>query len=180
VDKKQIILNNKIESIFHQYYSPLCNYATKIISDSTIAEDIVQDLFVQLWENEKLESIENTERFLLRATKYKCIDYLRTKRINSEIPIENLPEIIYTENKEINEEDIEPLFYYYTSKLPPKTREIFLLSRKSGLTYKEIANDLNISVKTVENQMSRALRIMRDLLKDNELLIFIMGLNFFK
>jgi RNA polymerase sigma-70 factor (ECF subfamily) len=173
-------VKTEIQNLFNQFYSPLCNYATKIISDSTIAEDIVQDLFVQLWENEKLEKIKNTERFLLRATKYKCIDYLRTKRINSEIPIENLPEIIYTENKEINEEDIEPLFYYYTSKLPPKTREIFLLSRKSGLTYKEIANDLNISVKTVENQMSRALRIMRDLLKDNELLIFIMGLNFFK
>ena len=173
-------MKTEIQNLFNQYYSPLCNYATKIISDSTIAEDIVQDLFVQLWENEKLENIENTERFLLRATKYKCIDYLRTKRINIEISLENLPEIIYTEDKDINEEDIEPLLYYYTSKLPPKTREVFLLSRKSGLTYKEIANDLNISVKTVENQMSRALRIMRELLKDNELLIFIMGLNFFK
>jgi len=173
-------VKTEIKNLFNQYYSPLCNYATKIISDSTIAEDIVQDLFVQLWENEKLEKIENTERFLLRATKYKCIDYLRTKRINIEISLENLPEIIYTEDKDINEEDIEPLLHYYTSKLPPKTREVFLLSRKSGLTYKEIANDLNISVKTVENQMSRALRIMRELLKDNELLIFIMGLNFFK
>ncbi len=173
-------MNNKIENIFHQYYSPLCNYATKIISDNTIAEDIVQDLFIQLWENKKLENIENTERFLLRSTKYKCIDYLRTKRIDNEISLENLPEIIYTEDNDINEEDIEPLLQYYTSKLPPKTREVFLLSRKSGLTYKEIANDLNISVKTVENQMSRALRIMRELLKDNELLIFILGLNFFK
>jgi RNA polymerase sigma-70 factor (ECF subfamily) len=173
-------VKTEIQNLFNQYYSPLCNYATKIISDSTIAEDIVQDLFIQLWENEKLENIENTERFLLRATKYKCIDYLRTKRINIEISLENLPEIIYTKDKDINEEDIEPLLHYYTSKLPPKTREVFLLSRKSGLTYKEIANDLNISVKTVENQMSRALRIMRELLKDNELLIFIMGLNFFK
>jgi RNA polymerase sigma-70 factor (ECF subfamily) len=173
-------VKTEIQNLFNQFYSPLCNYATKIISDSTIAEDIVQDLFVQLWENEKLENIENTERFLLRATKYKCIDYLRTKRINIEISLENLPEIIYTKDKDINEEDIEPLLHYYTSKLPPKTREVFLLSRKSGLTYKEIANDLNISVKTVENQMSRALRIMRELLKDNELLIFIMGLNFFK
>jgi len=173
-------VKTEIQNLFNQYYSPLCNYATKIISDSTIAEDIVQDIFVQLWENEKLNNIENTERFLLRATKYKCIDYLRTKRINIEISLENLPEIIYTEDKDINEEDIEPLLYYYTSKLPPKTREVFLLSRKSGLTYKEIANDLNISVKTVENQMSRALRIMRELLKDNELLIFILGLNFFK
>jgi RNA polymerase sigma-70 factor (ECF subfamily) len=173
-------VKTEIQNLFNQYYSPLCNYATKIISDSTIAEDIVQDLFIQLWENEKLENIENTERFLLRATKYKCIDYLRTKRINIEISLENLPEIIYTKDKDINEEDIEPLLHYYTSKLPPKTREVFLLSRKSGLTYKEIANDLNISVKTVENQMSRALRIMRELLKDNELLIFILGLNFFR
>ena len=173
-------MNNKIENIFHQYYSPLCNYATKIISDNTIAEDIVQGLFIQLWENKKLETIENIERFLLRATKYKCIDYLRTKRISIEISLENLPDIIYTENNHIQEEDIEPLLYYYTSKLPPKTREVFLLSRKSGLTYKEIANDLNLSIKTVENQMSRALRIMRELLKDNDLLIFVLGLNFFK
>ena len=144
-----------------------------------MAEDIVQNLFIQLWENKKLDNIENPERFLLRATKYKCIDYLRTKKTNKEISLAELPDDLLTETNQLSEEDIEPLLYYFTAKLPPKTREVFLLSRKSGLTYKEIAAELDISVKTVENQMSRALRMMKELLKKSEFLALLMYLGSF-
>jgi len=161
------------EQIFQQFYSPLCNYATKIIRDDIISEDIVQQLFIQLWENGKLMDANNTERYLLRATKFKCIDYLRSiKNKNISLP-EELPDLIQTENSELLEEDIEPLLHYYASKLPPKTREVFLLSRKSGLTYKQIAEEMDISIKTVENQMGRALRKMRELLKEQEYLAFL-------
>ena len=141
-----------------------------------LSEDIVQNLFIQLWENNKLEGVDNYERFLLRATKYKCIDYLRTKRIENDIPIDNLPDVLESDDNKLLEEDIEPLLHYFTAKLPPKTREVFLLSRKSGLTYKEIAAEMDISVKTVENQMSRALRLMKELLKESDLLILLMYL----
>ena len=170
----------KIEEIFHEFYSPLCNYAEKIIADNNMAEDIVQNLFIQLWENKKLDDIENPERFLMRATKYKCIDFLRTKKPDNEILFDNLPDDLLTETNQLSEEDIEPLLYYFTAKLPPKTREVFLLSRKSGLTYKEIALELDISVKTVENQMSRALRIMKELLKESGFLILILYLKLLK
>ena len=157
-------LKTELENIFHQYYSPLCNYAVKIIADNAMAEDIVQNLFIQLWENNKLKDIKNPEHFLLRAVKYKCIDYLRTKKTKNEIPLENLDDIISTPENELAEEDIEPLFYYFTAKLPAKTREVFLLSRRAGLSYKEIAEEMDISVKTVENQMGRALRKMKGIL----------------
>jgi RNA polymerase sigma-70 factor (ECF subfamily) len=170
-------LKTELENIFHQYYSPLCNYALKIIMDDAMSEDIVQHLFIQLWENNKLSDIKNPEHFLLRAVKFKCIDYLRTKKTKNEIPLENLEDIISTPENELAEEDIEPLFYYFTSKLPAKTREVFLLSRKSGLSYKEIAEEMDISVKTVENQMGRALRKMKEMLKEQKYLTLLLFLN---
>ncbi len=160
-----------LEKIFHKHYTPLCNYAAKIINDDVAAEDIVQSLFIQLYEKDKLANIENIERYLLRSTKFKCIDHLRILEKTRNIPLHENIYILHTDRHEITEEDIEPLFHYYAAKLPPKTQKVFLLSRKSKLTYKEIAAELNISVKTVENQMSRAIRKMKDLLKDNPLLL---------
>lgn len=166
-----------IENIFHQFYSPLCNYASKIVNDDFIAEDIVQSLFIQLYEKDRWNTIDNIESYLLRSVKFKCIDQLRkTKRTKTIAANELVNEVVY-DQYEITEEDIEPLFHYYTSKLPPKTREVFLLSRTSKLTYKEIADELNISVKTVENQMSRALKILKDLLKNNPVLFMIIFSN---
>ncbi|MCK5137377.1 MAG: RNA polymerase sigma-70 factor [Bacteroidales bacterium] len=155
-------MKTELEKVFHQYYSPLCNYASKIVADDFMAEDIVQNLFIQLWENNKLRDAKNIEHFLLRAVKYRCIDYLRTKKAKNEVSFESIHDKRITSENEITEEDIEPLFYYFTAKLPTKTREVFLLSRKSGLLYKEIAIEMGISVKTVENQMGRALRIMKE------------------
>ena len=169
-------MQTEIKKIFDEYYSPLCNYAAKILADEDLAEDIVQSLFIQLWEKDKITNIKNYQHFLLRATKYKCIDYLRTKRIESNIKIEDISDIIKTEYHQIQEEDIEPLLHYFASKLPPKTREVFLLSRKSKLTYREIAEELNLSIKTVENQMGRALRMMRKLLKENDFLMLVLYL----
>ncbi len=75
-----------------------------------------------------------------------------------------MPDILTNENLEITEADIEPLFYYYATKLPPKTREVFLMSRIGQMSYKEIAEELNISQKTVENQMGSALKKLKRIL----------------
>lgn len=129
----------------------------------------MQNLFVKLFENDALDNADNVEAYLLRAVKYKCIDFLRrakTDRENGPTPFGvEQADYIY----EIGEEDIEPLFYYYTAKLPPKTRSVFLMSREGGLTYREIAENLAISVKTVEKQMSRALSKLREFLKEQHL-----------
>jgi len=165
--------DREFEKIFHRYYSPLCNYASKIVADDAVAEDIVQNLFIQLWEGGKLTEVKNTEHFLIRAVKFKSIDFLRTRDAGRELSLDNIEDDRAIDENELKEEDIEPLFYYFTAKLPPKTREIFLLSRKTGLTYKEIAEELDISVKTVENQMGRALRILKELLKEHKYLLWL-------
>ena len=164
-------LGKTLENIFHQFYSPLCNYASKIVNDDFVAEDIVQSLFIQLHEKNKWNKIANIEGYLLRSVRFKCIDYLRKVTRAKFVAIDELSDLTVGSPYEITEEDIEPLFHYYAAKLPPKTREVFLLSRVSRLTYKEIADELNISVKTVENQMGRALKKMKELLKNNSVLL---------
>lgn len=154
------------EEIFHEHYSPLCNYATKIVKAHDVAEEIVQDLFVQLLEKKSLEGVEYIDRFLIRSVKFKCIDFLRRQQNSKLVAFDHLIESNVADNTIDSEEELEALFNYLVAKLPPKTREVFLLIRQSGLSYKDAANQLGISDKTVENQMSRALKKMRALLKD--------------
>lgn len=159
-----------IELLFHTHYSPLCNFALKIVGDFHAAEEIVQNLFIDIWEKDKFSEVSSFERYLLRSTKYRCYDFLRKQ--NRQVPIDEVKDhsIGFSDEKDLNEEDIEPLLHYFAAKLPPKTREVFLLSRESKRSYKEIAEELDLSVKTVENQMGRALRMMRALLKEHNYL----------
>lgn len=168
MEKDQI----EIENLFHRFYSPLCNYASKIVNSRHDAEDVVQHLFIQLLQKNNLNTIINIESYLLRCTKFKCIDYLRTRQLN--LNIEGLEDEDRSENSDISEADIEPLFYYYAAKLPPKTRKVFLMSRVGHMTYKEIADELNISQKTVENQMGSALKKLKGILqKEHYFLLLI-------
>jgi RNA polymerase sigma-70 factor (ECF subfamily) len=167
-------MSNKFENIFHQFYNPLCNYAFKIVNDDFIAEEVVQSLFIQLAEKVDWNDIKQLETYLIRCVKYKCIDYVRKKSRYKTTDLKELKYLASSDYQEIKEEDIEPLFHYYAAKLPPKTRDVFLLSRQGNLTYKEIAEELNLSVKTVEAQMSRAIKKMKDLLKDFPLLITLL------
>ncbi len=148
--------------------------------DDTAAEEIVQKLFIELWEKNSLENVKNEEPFLLKSVKNRCLDYLRSKKLKKEIRLEELPEERAAEPGDLKEEDILPLLHYFASRLPPKTREVFLLSRSNGLSYKEIADEMGISVKTVENQMSRALKNMKTLLKDHPLLYIILIIRIFQ
>ena len=165
--------DEEFKKIFLENYNPLCNYARGFLNDSEAAEDVVQNLFIQLWERNALISVQNKEHYLLRSTKLKCIDYLRHRSSKREIILPEFPEKVIESKSEISEEDIEPMLLYFASKLPPKTCEVFLLSRQSKLTYAEIANELGLSVKTVENQMGRALKQMRQLLKAHHFISLI-------
>ena len=156
----------RFEQFFHLHYSPLCNYARKVTGNDVLAEDIVQDLFMQLWQKDQLAHIDNLERYLLRAIKFKSIDQFRKHKT---IVWYSLADSAFDQLSEdlgaITEEEIEPLLHYFAAKLPPKTRQVFLLSRESGMTYNQIAEEMNISVKTVEHQMGRALKQMKAILK---------------
>ncbi|MEM9545818.1 MAG: RNA polymerase sigma-70 factor [Bacteroidota bacterium] len=153
-----------LKEIFEKNYSPLCNYANAIIKDYNLSEDVVQRVFIQLWENKKLLNLDNPAPYLMKCVKFKCLDHLRSKKSHIEMSESELPDVESNSISELLEDDIEAVFAFLTAQLPPKTRKVFLMSRKSGMTYAEIANELDVSVKTVENQMGNALQKLRILL----------------
>lgn len=163
-------MNNSLKHIFDKNYAPLCNYATAIIHDQHAAEDVVQSVFIQLWENEKLLHLGNPNSYLLKCVRYKCIDFLRIQGRKKEVLMHTLPDIGKEEKQNLKEEDILPLLNYFTAKLPPKMQKVFLMSRQQGMSYKEIAQELNVSPKTIENQMGTALKKLRILLKEHHYL----------
>jgi len=167
------------EKIFRFYYQPLCVFASRILQDEVAAEELVQDFFVKFWEKRAQIQIETSlKSYLFRSTKNLCLNHLK----HEQIKIQHAKKVIAdSEEKdfedqfvEINlQKDIESSI----AELPEKRREIFRLSREEGLKYREIAERLNISVKTVEAQMGLAIKTLREKLrKYNFILFFILSL----
>lgn len=159
------------EILFHRYYNSLCLYASKITGNDNSAEEIVQDFFVKLWEKRTSIDVESSVKsYFFRSIKNHCLNYIKhinvvQKHVNT--PSNNvLHDTIFTEFGMI--EKIENSI----NELPKRRREIFKLSREEGLKYREISKKLNISIKTVETQMSLAISTLRKKLKDYLPLLF--------
>jgi len=163
--------------LFDDYYVTLCFFAIKYVSDMDLSRSLVQQVFVDLWaKREKLNIRYSPKSYLYHAVKNRSIDYLRKKK--NSIPlsdtfenIQSLPFQDLVEEAELNERINKAI-----NRLPEKCREIFLLCRFEGLKYSEIAEKLNISVKTVEMQMGIALKKLRNSLSDYQminLLVFV-------
>ncbi|MBN1986034.1 MAG: RNA polymerase sigma-70 factor [Prolixibacteraceae bacterium] len=158
---------NKIvfDFIFHYYYSGLCAFAEKITGNTDTAEDIVQDLFVTLWiKNEQIAISSSLKNYLFTSVKNRSLDFLKhektkAKRLNvldesAELP-ENLSSLWFAES------ELTKVIEACLKKLPPRCREIFVMSRFEGLKNQEIADKLGISKRTVELQISNALKSLR-------------------
>ena len=159
---------NAFEFIFKEYYESLCNYLTHFIKREDVIEQLVQDVFINIWENRKNFSPKgNIKSYLFRAVKNQTINYLKHETVKQKSN-EELKLLYYSteENieKQFEKEELLKLIEEGINLLPEKCREIFLLVKFSGLTYKETAVILNISHKTVENQMGKALKSLREFL----------------
>jgi len=166
-----IMTRNKIvfDFVFHYYYSGLCAYCERITGSQQAAEDIVQDLFVYLWlKHYKINITSSLKNYLFTSVKNRAIDYIKHEKIkvdklnslsNPDGSTNNLSSLWFAESElqEIVEKGLE--------KLTPCCREIFQLSRFEGLKNQEIAEKLSISKRTVELQVSNALKILRSELK---------------
>ncbi len=149
------------EILFRLYYQPLKSYATNIIEDNELAEGIVQEVFINLWENRN--KLENTapKAYLYQLVKNRALNKIRHQKVKNKYT----EEILHTENEwideELDHEDLVAKIYMSIDKLPAQCKKVFIMSRMHGLKHKEIAEDLNISIKTVKNQVGKALKILR-------------------
>lgn len=151
---------------FKEHYPRLCNIAYGYVADMDDSEDIVQDLFVTVWNNGK-DSLPEKEfaAYITTAVKNCCVSFLR-KKCKSTISIDDTPasgaDIPDDEAFDSEAKSPEELLNEALDVLPPKCRDIFLLSRREGLKYREIASTLGLSEKTVENQMTKAIKLLRE------------------
>ncbi len=150
---------------FEKYYIALYAYANKMISDSFAAEEIVQLFFIELWENKSgIDIHTSVKAYLFRSVHNDCLDYLRqnNRRKIKEENLDNINEINVEFYDILIESDFNNLMEQMFLELPEQCRNIFMQNRIDGLTYKEIASKQNLSVKTVENQIGKALKIIRE------------------
>jgi RNA polymerase sigma-70 factor (ECF subfamily) len=160
------------DAIFKTYYKPLCLFAMKVVKDKESAEEIVQDLFVNFWEKRQSFQIKwSLKSYLYRAVYNNSIHSVEKRKrfVSDQNMVENDHEFIDF----MEETEMEQKIYQSIEKLPPTCKEIFNLSRFDELKYSEIANRLNISIKTVETQISRALRFLEVQLADLLLIVII-------
>ena len=157
------------KALFQKYYSAMCNFAGQLLPDSEMAEEIVQDLFVRIWEKRESISIDSSvKHYLFKSIRNQCLNQLQHLKIRKKYA----DRILESAQLDIDPEQylIEGELFKRIEKsiesLPPKRKEIFRLSREKGLRYKEIADELSISIKTVEAQMGLALKYLRDDLKE--------------
>lgn len=157
------------KALFHKYYASMCQFAYQILKDSDLAEETVQELFVRVWEKRAVLNIETSvSHYLFRSVRNHCLNQLQHQKVRQQYAsrmMENAEQQIDWQPFYL-EVDLMERIERSIASMPPKRQEIFRLSREQGLKYKEIADMLNISVKTVEAQMGLALKHLRDELKD--------------
>jgi RNA polymerase sigma-70 factor (ECF subfamily) len=164
------------EVSFKEYYAPLCRYAYSFILDQDESEDLVQDIFLKICD--KSPSIESSlSSYLYRAVKNACINQMKKKVQLTIVPIEEIEDQVEVEfelNREENMTQIEEKVERAINNLPPKCQEIFLMRRNMQMSYNEIATSLDISKKTIENQMNLAIKKLRSQLNKSDLLVYFL------
>lgn len=164
-----------IKTIFDAYYDSLCSYAESILRDQFSAEEVVEQLFIQLWINAKSISIfTSLKNYLYRSVHNNCLKYIEKHKVE----LRRFSQYIFHDEEILNfvsEEyplsrlitgELEEKAEQIMQSLPEQCKSIYFLSRYENLSYSEIAQKLGVTVGTVKTQMSRAFQKFRDELKD--------------
>lgn len=153
------------EMLFKEYYKVLTIFANKYIKDIETSKELVQELFVHLYERrETLEINSSLKSYLFRSVHNRCINFINAQKIRDKYA----EHVNYTNNlaqnsleEEVNLSELENALHKAIAELPPKCQAIFKLNRFEGLSNVEIADKLTLSKRTVETQISKALKILR-------------------
>lgn len=170
------------ELLFRKYYVRLCGFANKFLLNRQESEEIVQEVFLNIWKKrDQLKLTDEIRPYLFKSVQNLCFNFIEHQKVidsyysvievvykNQTEEFDTYQSVLYTEFQSTVDEAIQ--------SLPEQCRKIFLMSREDGLKYAEIAERLGISVKTVETQMSRALSKLKSELKDY---LFVLILSLF-
>lgn len=150
------------ERLFREYFPPLMAFARKILVDEDDAREVVQNVFINLWEKRmEIDLSTPLKSYLFTSVHNRSLNVIRDRKKFSS---SEMPEVAgeWDVSMQIETMELEEKIREVIGSLPEKCREVFELNRFDGLKYSEIAEALGISVKTVENQMSKALKILRE------------------
>lgn len=157
-------LRDRFGALFRQFYPELCSFVGQYVRSRAVAEELVQDLFLRLWERRvEWQGGPPSRSYLYQAARNRAFDHLKRLRIAERSALELVDDDTEPPVCEavLDAEDLRTALQRAIERLPPRTREVFVLSKGHGLTYPQIAEALAISVKTVESQMTRAFRLLR-------------------
>ena len=164
---------------FDSYYNQLCYFADKLLADFDLSKSIVQQVFVDLWlKREKLNVHYSLKSYLYNSVRNAAINSLRHKKVESKY-LSNHEQNDYPVFRDLMEEaELNDRINQAINELPERCRQVFTLCRFEGMKYAEIADELNISIKTVEMQMGIALKKLRHKLSDYQmvnLMVFLLS-----
>jgi RNA polymerase sigma-70 factor, ECF subfamily len=152
------------DALFRANYAGLCRFAGRILGSPAAAEEVVQDLFLYIWErHEVIDASTPSRAYLYRAAHNAAVNRLRRRRVESrwaekQAATEAAP---VTADEDMGLEELSLAVARAIERLPERTRLVYTMSRQNGLSYQEIASALGLSIKTVEGQMARAFRLLR-------------------
>ncbi len=175
-----------INQLFKDYSKPLFYFALKFVEEEQ-AKDIVQDVFYKLWEDKSISVTSSLNGLLFTMVKNKCLQHIEKLKVRENYKHQASTQLkeeeinFYTnEATSLLEQELQDKLEVAISNLPDKCRQVFELSRFQGKMNKEIANELDISIKTVEKHISKALSLIRSELKDYLPLFLFLQLNLFQ
>ena len=156
-----------IEAIYQLYWEPLFVKSFSILKDREICEDIIQEIFIKLWDfRERLEIKVSLKAYLFASCRYSIYRQIQSGTVRENI-FDEIHERLHTSSShaDLEYKEILAQVNYIINQLPPKCQQVYKLSREENLSHKEIAHQLNISTKTVENHITRALHELRSSLR---------------
>ena len=160
---------------FERYYPVLCHIAAGYLANSDDCEDVVQELFISMWNQERDDMDEKAFlAYLKTATRNNCISFLRRRQRLQTVSTDDESARHLTDTSDTDRpKDYGSLLDTLLEQMPPKCREVFMMSKIQKMKYKEIATTLNISEKTVENHIGKAIRIIRTYAAQNPTLTIV-------
>ena len=165
---------------FDKYYDNMCNYVNLYVRSKSVSEDIVQDIFIYFWEKRGIIRMETSVKsYLFRASRNKFLNYLRNEKSHRAIRDEvnaNSVTFVNPDDNLIDSINLEEIINASIENLPPRCREVYLFQKNEELSYKEIACRMDITVKTVENQMTIAHKKLKEQLAPYYDQIFVLVL----